>query len=66
MQQDNQWWDQCIWVKGAWKHYAVTGYHAFLEAAYSVTLDGANLPTPIVLSNLTGMHLVQIELDDSH
>jgi lysophospholipase L1-like esterase len=36
VQQDNQWWDQCIWVKGAWNHYAVTGDHAFLEAAYPV------------------------------
>ncbi len=36
VQQDNQWWDQCIWVKGAWNHYAVTGDLAFLQAAYSV------------------------------
>jgi lysophospholipase L1-like esterase len=36
IQQDNQWWDQCIWVKGAWNHYCVTGDRTFLEAAYSV------------------------------
>ena len=38
VQQDNQWWDQCIWVKGAWNHYAVTGDRAFLEAAYPVAI----------------------------
>jgi lysophospholipase L1-like esterase len=34
IQQDNQWWDQCIWAKAAWNHYCVTGDRAFLEAAY--------------------------------
>jgi hypothetical protein len=36
VQQDNQWWDQCIWVTAAWNHYAVTGDRAFLDAAYPV------------------------------
>jgi lysophospholipase L1-like esterase len=36
VQQDNQWWDQCIWVVGAWNHYAVTGDRAFLADAYPV------------------------------
>ncbi len=37
VQQDNQWWDQCIWVVGAWNHYAVTGDRAFLDDAYATT-----------------------------
>ena len=36
VQQDNQWWDQCIWVVAAWNHYAVTGDRSFLDDAYPV------------------------------
>ena len=36
VQQDDQWWDQCIWVVAAWHHYAVTGDRAFLTDAYPV------------------------------
>ena len=36
VQQDDQWWDQCIWVVAAWHHYAVTGDRDFLAAAYPV------------------------------
>ena len=34
VQQDNQWWDQTIWVVSAWNHYLVTGDRAFLRNAY--------------------------------
>lgn len=34
VQQDNQWWDQVIWVIAAWHHYAITGDKAFLANAY--------------------------------
>ncbi|HYQ68059.1 MGH1-like glycoside hydrolase domain-containing protein [Actinophytocola sp.] len=34
VQQDNQWWDQIIWVVAAWHHYRVTGDRTFLADAY--------------------------------
>lgn len=39
IQQDNQWWDQVIWITAAWNHFLVTGDREFLgyalEAAQS-------------------------------
>ncbi|MEW1864103.1 hypothetical protein AB0399_27695 [Streptomyces sp. NPDC088194] len=35
VQQDNQWWDQVVWVLGAWNHYLVTGDREFLADAYA-------------------------------
>ena len=46
VQQDNQWWDQTIWVVAAWNQYLVTGDHAFLREAYQAatqTLDREKL-----------------------
>jgi hypothetical protein len=40
--QDNQWWDQVVWLTAAWHHYLVTGDRAFLADAYQAgvnTLD---------------------------
>ena len=34
VQQDNQWWDQIIWIPTAWNHCLVTGDRAFLAPAY--------------------------------
>jgi hypothetical protein len=34
--QDNQWWDQIIWVIGAWQHVVVTGDTAFGATAYAI------------------------------
>ncbi len=34
VQQDNQWWDQTIWIVAAWNHFLVTGDRAFLAQAY--------------------------------
>lgn len=34
VQQDDQWWDQCVWVVAAWNHYLVTGDRRFLADAY--------------------------------
>ncbi len=39
VQQDNQWWDQVIWVTSAWNHYLVTGDRAFLENAYEAAMN---------------------------
>jgi glycogen debranching enzyme len=42
VQQDDQWWDQCVWIVSAWNHYLVTGDRAFLADAYRTavhTLD---------------------------
>lgn len=34
VQQDDQWWDQVVWVPAAWHHYLVTGDRTFLADAY--------------------------------
>jgi glycogen debranching enzyme len=34
--QDNQWWDQIVWVLGAWQHYLATGDRDFLDEAFAV------------------------------
>jgi Bacterial alpha-L-rhamnosidase 6 hairpin glycosidase domain len=39
IQQDDQQWDQVIWVTAAWNHYLVTGDKAFLKDAYSTAAD---------------------------
>jgi hypothetical protein len=33
VQQDNQWWDQVVWVVSAWNHYLATGDREFLADA---------------------------------
>jgi hypothetical protein len=37
--QDNQWWDQVIWLIAAWQHVLVTGDDAFAELAFAVGRD---------------------------
>lgn len=37
LDQDNQWWDQVVWVTAAWNHYVVTGDREFLADAYETT-----------------------------
>lgn len=39
VQQDNQWWDQAIWVVAAWNHFLVTGDRAFLANAFQTATD---------------------------
>ena len=39
VQQDNQWWDQTIWIVAAWNHYLVTGDRAFLADAYQAAAN---------------------------
>lgn len=34
--QDEQWWDQILWVHAAWFHFCATGDHQFLTFAYEV------------------------------
>jgi len=34
--QDEQWWDQIIWVVAAWHHFLVTGDRPFLEEARGI------------------------------
>jgi len=34
VQQDDQQWDQVVWVTAAWHHYLVTGDLGFLQSAY--------------------------------
>lgn len=35
VQQDNQWWDQVVWVVAAWDHYLATGDREFLADAHA-------------------------------
>lgn len=35
--QDDQWWDQVIWVPAAWRHYLLTGDRDFLAEAEGVS-----------------------------
>lgn len=37
--QDNQWWDQIIWVIAAWEHYLATGDQPFLDEAFRIGVD---------------------------
>lgn len=37
VQQDNEWWDQIIWVLAAWNHYLITGDRDFLAGAYQAS-----------------------------
>ena len=39
VQQDNQWWDQVVWVVSAWNHYLVTGDREFLADAYQTAAN---------------------------
>ncbi|MBB2936793.1 hypothetical protein FHX82_003857 [Amycolatopsis bartoniae] len=39
VQQDDQQWDQVIWVTAAWHHYLVTGDAGFLGNAYRTAAD---------------------------
>ncbi|MDD1058649.1 hypothetical protein NMG29_10540 [Streptomyces cocklensis] len=39
LQQDDQQWDQVIWVTAAWNHYQVTGDKTFLSEAYTTAAD---------------------------
>jgi glycogen debranching enzyme len=37
--QDNQWWDQIIWVIAAWNHFLVTGDEEFADLAFAISRD---------------------------
>lgn len=39
VQQDNQWWDQLIWVTAIWNHYLVTGDRSVLAPAYEAATE---------------------------
>lgn len=39
VQQDNQWWDQVIWITAAWQHYLVTGDAEFVADAYQAAAN---------------------------
>jgi hypothetical protein len=43
IQQDNQTWDQIVWLTSAWNHYLVTGDQTFLSNAYQVATNTLNL-----------------------
>jgi hypothetical protein len=37
--QDDQWWDQVVWLTAAWNHYLVTGDTGFLTDAYQAAAN---------------------------
>ena len=39
VQQDNQWWDQVIWITAIWNHYLVTGDKSILAPAYETAVQ---------------------------
>ncbi|MEU6147878.1 hypothetical protein ABZ848_47020 [Streptomyces sp. NPDC047081] len=39
VQQDDQWWDQVVWIVAALHHYRVTGDRAFLAQAYETSAN---------------------------
>ncbi len=39
IQQDNQWWDQVIWVTAAWNHFLLTGDRPFLANAFQAATE---------------------------
>ncbi|MEU6404962.1 ricin-type beta-trefoil lectin domain protein [Streptomyces sp. NPDC046985] len=41
--QDNQWWDQVVWMTSAWNHYLVTGDKTFLANAYQTAANTLDL-----------------------
>jgi glycogen debranching enzyme len=43
VEQDNQWWDQVVWLTSAWNHYLVTGDRSFLTDAYQTATNTLNL-----------------------
>ncbi|MCF3964178.1 MGH1-like glycoside hydrolase domain-containing protein [Streptomyces fuscigenes] len=55
VQQDNQWWDQVVWIVGAWNHYLVTGDHDFLATAYGVATRTLDLRTAKNFNASTGL-----------
>ncbi len=42
LQQDDQWWDQVVWLTAAWNHYLVTGDRTFLANAYQTAVNTLN------------------------
>lgn len=42
LQQDNQLWDQVVWLTAAWNHYLVTGDRNFLANAYQTGVNTLN------------------------
>ncbi len=43
LQQDNETWDQVVWMTGAWNHYLVTDDQTFLSNAYQVATNTLTL-----------------------
>ena len=43
IQQDNQWWDQVIWIEAIWEHYLVTGNYDILEPAFEIATQTLKL-----------------------
>lgn len=62
--QDNQLWDQVIWVSAAWNHYLVTGDKTFLKNAYEVTKNTLNLRKKAAFDDAQGLYRGQAFFND--
>jgi len=43
VQQDDETWDEVVWITAAWNQYLVTGDQTFLQNAYQTAIDTLNL-----------------------
>ncbi len=62
--QDNQLWDQVIWVTGAWNHYLVTGDQTFLQNAYETATNTLNLRKKAAFNASVGLYQGQAFFND--
>ncbi|MFD0636488.1 ricin-type beta-trefoil lectin domain protein [Catenulispora yoronensis] len=55
LQQDNETWDEVVWMTGAWNHYLVTGDQTFLANAYQTAVNTLNLRKSQVFNSSYGL-----------
>lgn len=55
LQQDNETWDEVVWMTGAWNHYLVTGDRTFLANAYQTAVNTLNLRKSQVFNSSYGL-----------
>jgi glycogen debranching enzyme len=56
VQQDEQTWDQVVWVVAAWNHYLVTGDREFLRSAYEAARNTLRIRESAVSHTLDPVH----------
>ncbi|HEX7817178.1 serine aminopeptidase domain-containing protein [Dyella sp.] len=64
VRQDNQQWDQAIWVVAAWRHYLATGDEAFLRIAYDTSRRTLALHRSKAWDKTSGLFLGPSSIND--